>query len=60
MKAQKPAEGVLKTSEFGSFKAYHVHCECGSSECAHELHVEADDINVTVNFTLHCGQSGII
>ncbi len=50
MKAQKPAEGVLKTGEFGSFKAYHVHCECGSQECAHELHVEADDINVTVQF----------
>lgn len=49
MKAETPAKGILKTSDFGTCKFYHVHCECGSEECAHEVCVEADDMNVTVS-----------
>jgi hypothetical protein len=48
MRAEKPAEGIMKTGEFGSYKSYHVECECGSPECAHKLSVEADDMEVTV------------
>jgi hypothetical protein len=50
MKAQKPAEGILKTGEFGLYKSYHIECECGSPECAHKVSIEADDMEVTVNF----------
>ena len=52
MKAQKPAEGVLKTGEFGLCKSYHIECECGSSECAHRVSIEADDMQVVVQFYL--------
>ena len=50
MKAQKPAEGILKTGEFGDYRSYHIHCECESPECAHEIAIEADDMLVTVQF----------
>ena len=52
MKSEKPAKGILKTGEFGSYKSYHVECECGSPECAHKLAVEADDMEVTVTIYL--------
>lgn len=52
MKAQKPAEGILKTNEFGTCKGYHVQCECGSAECAHHVWIEASDMDVTVSFGL--------
>ena len=52
MKAQKPAEGILKTNEFGNYKSYYVHCECGSAECAHHVWVEASALDVTVSFGL--------
>jgi hypothetical protein len=52
MKVQKPAEGILKTGDFGSYKSYHVECECGSSECAHKVTIEADDMEVSVYFYL--------
>lgn len=50
MKPETPASGILKTAEFGKYRSYHIHCDCGSPECAHEVSVEADDINVTVQF----------
>lgn len=49
MKAQKPAEGVLKTGDFGDAMFYHIHCVCGSEDCAHEVEIEADDIHVQVH-----------
>jgi hypothetical protein len=52
MKAEKPAEGILKTTEFGTCKAYYVHCECGNSECAHHVWIEASDFDVTISFGL--------
>jgi hypothetical protein len=54
MKWEKPAEGIMKTGDWGDTKTYHIRCECGSPECAHDLWVEADDVNVTVTiyFTL--------
>ena len=52
MRAEKPAEGILKKTEFGSFKSYYVHCECGSAECAHHVWIEASDMDVTVSFGL--------
>lgn len=55
MKPQTPAQGILKTNDFGSAVFYHIHCDCGNDECAHELEVEADDMHVQVHIyhTLH-------
>jgi hypothetical protein len=48
-KAQKPAEGILKTGEFGTSKWYHIRCECGNDDCSHEVEVEADECDVSVH-----------
>jgi hypothetical protein len=55
MKAEKPAEGILKTHDWGDSKWYHVHCDCGDDDCSHEIGVEADDhiIQVHVHVTNH-------
>ena len=49
MEAQTPAEGVLKVGEYGTSKHYYIRCECGSDECAHQLEVEADEIELQVH-----------
>lgn len=49
MEAQKPAEGILKTNEWGDSKWYHVMCDCGNDDCSHTVEVEADDFGVQVN-----------
>jgi hypothetical protein len=49
MKAEKPATGILKTSDFGDAMFYHIHCSCGDQDCAHEIEVEADDVHVQVH-----------
>ena len=49
IKYQKPAEGILKTGEYGDTKFYHIHCDCGGDECAHEVQVEANDFGIQVN-----------
>jgi hypothetical protein len=43
MKAEKPAEGILKTNEWGNSKWYHIRCSCGNEDCSHEISIEADD-----------------
>lgn len=48
MKWEKPAEGIMKTGDWGLTKTYHIRCECGSSECTHDVWIEADDMQVTV------------
>lgn len=55
MKPETPATGILKTSDFGLAKFYHIHCDCGSDECAHEIEIEADDtcVQVHIYHTLH-------
>lgn len=52
MRAENPAEGILRTYDLGTCKGYHVQCECGSSECAHHVWVEASDMDVTISFGL--------
>jgi hypothetical protein len=51
--AQTPAEGILKHNDWGDSKVYRVTCECGSSDCDHNVWVEADDtgVNVTIYTT---------
>jgi len=49
MKPETPAKGILKTNDFGDAMFYHIHCDCGNEDCAHELEVEADDLHVQVH-----------
>jgi len=49
MKAQTPAEGILKTNDWGNSKWYQVVCGCGQPDHALTVEVEADDTGVNVN-----------
>ena len=48
MKTQLPAEGILLHKDFGDAKYYVVPCDCCSSDCAHQVCIEADETGVTV------------
>ena len=48
MKAQEPAEGILKINEWGNSKMYTVRCTCGNTDDDIDFEVEADDLGVTV------------
>jgi hypothetical protein len=48
MKAQAPAEGIMKTSEYGDSKFYKVVCGCGSSDHDIDFCVEAEETGVNV------------
>ena len=50
MKAQKPAEGILITHDWGDAKMYHVNCSCGNDDDSIQISVEvtADDHSVSV------------
>ncbi len=49
MKAQTPAEGILKTNDWGDSRVYKVVCECGQSDHEHNVWVESDSGSVNVN-----------
>jgi hypothetical protein len=49
MKAQTPAEGILKRNDWGDSKMYQVVCDCGQPDHEHSLWVEADKTGVSVN-----------
>ena len=49
LKPQKPAEGILKSHEWGYSKMYHVVCGCGQPYHGHDVEVEADETGVNVN-----------
>ena len=50
MEAQVPAEGILKMSDHGDSKFYHIACSCGNDDDAVTMEVEADECGVTVHF----------
>ena len=52
MKAQEPAEGILKQSDFGDSKYYQIVCSCGQEYHSHSLEVEADETGVNVNISV--------
>jgi hypothetical protein len=47
MKAQKPAEGILLSRDYGDAMQYAVTCECGDDTHSHRIFVEAEDSNVS-------------
>lgn len=49
MKAEKPAEGILKRNDWGDSKWYQVVCGCGQEYHDHNVEVEADETGVNVN-----------
>ncbi len=49
MKAEKPADGILKRNDFGSSKYYQVVCGCGQEYHDHNVEVEADETGINVN-----------
>ena len=49
MKAEKPAEGILKTGDYGDSKFYHVVCGCGQPDHSLTVEVEAAETGVNVN-----------
>lgn len=48
MTPQVPAEGIMKTNDWGDSKVYRVMCTCGDSNHEHNMWVEADESEVSV------------
>lgn len=48
MEAQIPAEGIMKTGDWGNSKVYRIACDCGCNDHVHDVWVEADEGFVTV------------
>ena len=48
MKVQLPAEGILKTHDWGNSKVYRVACNCGDETHNHNMWVEADEHDIVV------------
>ena len=53
MKYEIPAEGIMKTNDWGDSRAYRIACNCGDEGHNHNMWVEADshDIVVTIYTT---------
>jgi hypothetical protein len=49
MKPQLPAEGILKTHDWGDSKVYKVVCDCGQPDHEHNVWIEADECGVNIN-----------
>lgn len=49
MKSQSPAEGILKTHDYGNSKWYKVVCGCGQDDHSIDFEVEADEHGVNVS-----------
>ena len=53
MKAETPAQGILKINEWGNSKMYKAVCACGDDACSHTIDIEADhEVNVTIYATV--------
>jgi len=48
MKAQQPAEGILKRNDWGDSKIYQVVCDCSDPDHDHNVWVEAEDTGINV------------
>jgi hypothetical protein len=48
MKTQIPAEGIMKTNDWGDSRVYRIACNCGDENHNHNMWVEADDGDITV------------
>ena len=48
MNAQLPAEGIMKTNDWGDSRVYRIACNCGDENHNHNMWVEADDCDIQV------------
>lgn len=48
MKAQTPAQGILKVNDWGNSVMYKAVCDCGQDDCSHTIDIEADHGHITV------------
>lgn len=48
MNAQVPAEGIMKTNDWGNSVVYRVACNCHDENHNHNVWVEADDHDIVV------------
>jgi len=48
MNAQIPAEGIMKTNDWGDSRVYRIACNCGDENHNHNMWVEADDHDIVV------------
>jgi hypothetical protein len=48
MKAQIPAVGILKRSDYGDCKSYQIVCECHDPDHDHNVWIESEDTGVSV------------
>ena len=48
MNVQVPAEGIMKTNDWGDSKVYRIACSCGCEDHDHNMWVEADDFDISV------------
>lgn len=49
MNPQQPAEGILKSNDYGNSKWYNVVCGCGQPDHTLTVEVEADETRISVN-----------
>ena len=48
MTVQIPAEGIMKTNDWGDSRVYRIACNCGDENHNHNMWVEADDCDISV------------
>jgi hypothetical protein len=48
MKSQTPAEGIMKTNDWGNSRVYRIACNCGDENHNHNMWVEADDCDIQI------------
>jgi hypothetical protein len=48
MNTQVPAEGIMKTNDWGDSRVYRIACNCGDENHNHNMWVEADDCDISV------------
>jgi hypothetical protein len=48
MKIQIPAEGIMKTNDWGDSRVYRVACNCHDETHNHNVWIEADDHDIVV------------
>jgi hypothetical protein len=58
MQAQTPAEGIMRTGDWGDSKAYRVACDCGSNEHTHDVWVESNE--GCYCYYIHNGQISVV
>lgn len=46
---EKPAEGIMRTGDYGDSKFYKIDCRCGNPDDEIHFEVEADDNGININ-----------